>query len=235
MGLTRRERTIKVKTTKPIRILLADDHAVLRQGLKQILADEFSPAEFGEAANTQECIDLLKRAKWDVLVLDVNMPGRSGLEALRFTQQNYPQLPVLVLSMFPEDQLAVRVLKAGAAGYLNKQTAPEELVVAIRKVLGGGKYVSTSLAEKLALDLHRPTDRPPHELLSNREFQVMQMLVEGKPLKDIAVELGLSVKTVSTFRSRLLTKLDLETNVDLVHYTLEHGISSKKVIKDKEA
>jgi DNA-binding NarL/FixJ family response regulator len=211
-----------------MRILIADDHAVLRQGLKQILAEEFESVEFGEAADTQETIELLWKKSWDVLVLDINMPGRSGLDVLKEVKQHFPKMPVLVMSMFPEDQLAVRVLKAGASGYLNKQAAPEELVAAIRKVITGGRYVSATLAERLAAELSRASDKFPHETLSDREFQVMQKLVEGKPLKDIATELSLSVKTISTFRSRLLEKLGVQSNVDLVRYSIQHGLFQQK-------
>jgi DNA-binding NarL/FixJ family response regulator len=211
-----------------MKILIADDHAVLRQGLKQILADEFEGVEFGEAATTQETLDRLHQGAWEVLVLDLHMPGRGGLEVLKEVRQHHPRLPVLVLSIFPEDQLAVRVLKAGAAGYLNKQAAPEELVQAVRKVCSGGRYVSATLAENLAGRLRRSADKLPHELLSDREFQVMQMLITGKSLKTIATELSLSIKTVSTFRARLLEKLGLQTNVQLVHYALGHGLVQRQ-------
>src|SRR6185295_1303657 len=157
--------------------------------------------EFGEAGSTQHTLDLLPKKKWDVLLLDINMPGRNGLEVLRETRRNYPKLPVLVLSSTPEDQLGLRVLKAGASGYLNKQTALEDLVQAVRKVVAGGKYVSARLAEKLAAEVSR-SEKSPQEQLSDREFQVMQLLAAGRSLKDIAAELSLSVKTISTFRGR---------------------------------
>ena len=206
-----------------MKILIADDHTLLRQGLKQILSEEFPSAEFGEAGTTQQTIDLLATQRWDILLLDINMPGRSGLEVLRETQDRYPTLPVLVLSSAPEEQLAMRVLKAGAAGYLNKQTAPEELVLAIKKVHSGGRYVGARLAEKLAAELSRPQTRPQDQL-SNREFQVMQQLASGKSLKEIADELSLSVKTISTFRGRILEKLKLQNNVELAHFAREHGL-----------
>jgi DNA-binding NarL/FixJ family response regulator len=202
---------------------MADDHIVLRQGLKQILAEGFEKAEFGEAGNTQQTLELLAQKHWDVLVLDINMPGRSGLEVLRETRANYPGLPVLVLSSAPEEQLAIRVLKAGAAGYLNKRAAPEELVEALRKLLSGGRYIGSRLAERLAGEIGR-SNRPPHERLSDREFQVMQMIATGKSLKEISDTLSLSVKTISTFRGRILQKLDLKTNVDLAHYARDHGL-----------
>lgn len=206
-----------------MKVLIADDHAVLREGLKQILSDEFDKIEFGEASSTQHTLDLLPKKKWDVLLLDINMPGRSGLEVLREMRQNYSKLPVLVLSSTPEDQMGLRVLKAGASGYLNKQTALEDLVQAVRKVMSGGKYISQRLAEKLAAEVARP-DKPPHEQLSDREFQVMQMLAGGASLKDIAAELSLSVKTISTFRGRVLEKLKLQNNVELAHYARSNGL-----------
>lgn len=206
-----------------MRILIADDHAVLRKGLKEILADAFARTEFGEAGSTQQTIDLLHQKKWDVLVLDINMPGRSGLEVLRETRQSFPKLPVLVLSSTPEDQLGLRVLKAGAAGFLNKQTALEELVQAVRKVLAGGKYISAKLADKLLIEVGR-SEKPPHEQLSDREFQVMQMIAAGRSLKEIAAELSLSAKTISTFRGRVIEKLNVQNNVELAHYARTHGL-----------
>jgi two-component system, NarL family, invasion response regulator UvrY len=206
-----------------MRILIADDHAVLRKGLRQILSDEFPRTEFGEAGTTQQTLDLLHKKKWDVLVLDINLPGRSGLEVLREARQHLPNLPVLVLSSTPEDQLGLRVLKAGAAGYLNKQTALEELVQAVRKVLAGGKYVSVKLADKLVAEVGR-SEKAPHEQLSDREFQVMQMIAAGQSLKEIAAELSLSAKTISTFRGRVIEKLNVQNNVELAHYARTHGL-----------
>lgn len=210
-----------------MRILIADDHAVLREGLKQILTEEFPQAEFGQAGTTHETLERLQRERWDVLILDIFMPGRSGLDVLAEVRQSHPRLPVLVLSSAPEEQLALRVLKAGASGYLNKQAAPESLVEAVKKVLAGGKYVSAGLAERLAAELAHPTKRP-HELLSDREFQVMQMLVAGKSLKEIAAALSLSVKTVSTFHTRIWEKLRVHNDVELVHYALEHGLVERR-------
>ena len=206
-----------------MKILLVDDHTVLRQGLKQILADSLVRAQFGEAGNCGEALEQLSKKPWDVLVLDINLPGRSGLEILREVRDYYPRLPVLVLSSAPEEQLATRVLKSGASGYLNKQTAPEELVQAVRKIYSGGRYVSARLAEKLAADL-ASSEKEPHEQLSNREFQVMQLLAAGGSLKDIADQLSLSAKTISTFRGRILKKLRIENNVELAHYAREKGL-----------
>jgi DNA-binding NarL/FixJ family response regulator len=204
-------------------ILIADDHAVLRKGLVQILAEEYPDAHFGEASTTSETLACLSRRGWDVLVLDIFMPGRSGLEVLHDVRRHHPDLPVLVLSSAPEEQLAVRVLKAGASGYLNKQAAPEHLTLAVGKVLAGGKYVSAALAERLASEL-RDDGRPPHEKLSEREFEVLQLLLAGRSLKEIADELSLSPKTVSTFHTRLWEKLHVHSDVDLVRYAQEHGM-----------
>jgi two-component system invasion response regulator UvrY len=207
-----------------MRILLADDHAVLREGLKQILAEEFPEAEFGEAGTTQETLDRLAQASWNVLVLDVFMPGRSGLEVLAEVRQHHPEMPVLVLSSAPEEQLAVRMLKNGASGYLNKQVAAENLVPAVKKLIAGGKFVTSTLAERLAGEAGR-AHQPPHEILSDREFQVMHLIVSGKTLKEIASELCLSVKTISTFHTRIWQKIGVRNDVELVRYALEHRLA----------
>lgn len=207
-----------------LRVLVADDHAIVRQGLKSILTEEFSLLVFGEARNSQELLSQITKDSWDIVILDITMPGRSGLDVLKEIKQSYPKIPVLVLSMHPEDQFAVRVLKAGAAGYLTKENVPEEMVKAVRKVLGGGKYVSSSLAEKLAFDLEMDTGRPPHESLSDREYQVMCMIASGKTVKEIAEELVLSVKTISTYRARILEKLNMRTNAELTHYAVKNRL-----------
>ena len=211
-----------------LRVLIADDHPLMRGGLKQFLADEFDAIEFGEAATTAEAIERLHGGSWDVVVLDLAMPGRGGLEVLAEAQAAQPELPVLVLSSSPEDQIAVRVLRAGARGYLNKQSAPEELVKAVRKVVDGGLYVSPRLAELLAAEVRQPGAPAPHERLSDREREVFERLVAGRSLKDIAHELSLSPKTVTTFRARILEKLRAESNVDLVHYAIEHRLLPPK-------
>lgn len=210
------------------KILIADDHAILRQGLKQILAEEWPDAQFGEAGTATEALQLIWKHPWDVIVLDLNMPGRSGLEVLQETRTRYPNLPVLVLSSTPEDQIAIRVLRAGASGYLNKQTAPEELVSAVQKLLSGSRYVSAHLAEQLAADVSRADERPRHELLSDREYQVFEMSVAGMQVKAIAAELSLSVKTISTFRSRIFEKLGAKNDVELVRYAIKYGILGEK-------
>jgi DNA-binding NarL/FixJ family response regulator len=189
-----------------IRILVADDHAIVRRGLRQIVADESDMEVVGEAQTTQEILDLARQEEWDVIVLNISMPGRGGFEALKALKQTHSKRPVLVLSMYPEDQFAVRAFRAGAAGYMTKESAPEELVQAIRKVVRGGKYVSPSLAEKLAAELGEDAERPPHEALSEREYHVLCLLASGKTATQIAAEMSLSVKTISTYRTRLLEK-----------------------------
>jgi two-component system, NarL family, invasion response regulator UvrY len=204
-----------------MKILLTDDHAVVRQGLKLILADHFKRAVFGEARNAQEAMSRVARENWDVAVLDITMPGRNGLEALQDIKRLRPKLPVLVLSMHPEDQFAVRLLKAGAAGYLTKESADEELVGAIKKVVDGGRYISPSLAERMASYLNVDVEIAPHERLSDREFLVLRMIASGKTVSQIAAELSLSVKTISTYRARSLEKMDMKNNAELTHYAVQ--------------
>jgi DNA-binding NarL/FixJ family response regulator len=204
-----------------MRILITEDHAVVRQGLKLILADHFKKAVFGEARNATEALARVWKEKWDVVVLDITMPGRSGLEVLKEIKRSRPRLPVLILSMHPEDQFAVRLLKAGAAGYLTKESAGEELVGAIKKVVGGGRYISPSLAEKMASYLTMDIQKAPHERLSDREFLILRMIASGKPVSQIAKELSISVSTVSTYRARILEKMDMKNNAELTHYALQ--------------
>ena len=206
-----------------MKILLADDHAVVRHGLKQILTDAFKRATYGEARNAQEALDLVWKQDWDVVVLDITMPGRSGLDVLREIKQSKPRLPVLVLSMHPENQFAVRVLKSGASGYMTKESAPDELVGAVKKVLAGGRYVSNTLAENLAASLS-VNQKAPQEKLSDREFQVLRLIASGKMVTDIARELSLSVKTISTYRSRILEKMGMKNNAELMHYAIQHRL-----------
>jgi two-component system, NarL family, invasion response regulator UvrY len=209
-----------------MKILLADDHAILRKGLIQLLAEEYPKAEFGEASTTSEALANLSREPWDVVVLDIFLPGRNGLEVLHEVRKQDSNLPVLVLSSAPEEQLAIRVLKAGASGYLNKQSAPEDLVKAVRKVLTGGRYVSAALAEHLAEEIVR-TDRSPQDNLSDREYAVMLQLVAGRSIKEIAFELSLSPKTVSTYHARIKEKLHVINDAKLVRYAIEHGIEEE--------
>jgi DNA-binding NarL/FixJ family response regulator len=207
-----------------MRILISDDHAVVRQGLKLILADHFAKAVFGEARTAQDALQRVWKEKWDVVILDITMPGRNSLEVLKDIKKSHPKLPVLVLSMHPEDQFAVRMLKAGAAGYLTKESAGDELVGAIRKVTAGGRYISQSLAERMASYLHLDVHQAPHERLSDREFLILRMIASGKTVGQIAKELSLSVSTVSTYRSRILEKMALGNNAELTHYALQRGL-----------
>ncbi|HWH48639.1 MAG TPA: response regulator transcription factor [Burkholderiales bacterium] len=205
-------------------IVIADDHPLVRQGLKQLLAAEPDMAVVGEAKNAGETLELARNLEWDVLILDYSMPGGNGLVVLKEIKRSYPRRPVLILSMHPEDSIAISVLRAGAAGYINKECASEELTVAIRKAVSGGKYVSTSLAEKLALELEDGARARPHESLSDREYRVMWMLASGKSITQIAEELFLSPNTISTYRIRILKKLKLEHNADLVRYAIKHRL-----------
>lgn len=207
-----------------MRILIADDHAVFRRGLKETLADAFSKVAFGETKTAQETLEYVRRSEWDVLILDVSMPGKSGLDILSDIKRWRPALPILFLSMHPEEQYARRVLKSGASGYLTKESVPEELKVAVRKIVAGGRYVSAALAEKLACDLRKGADKPVHELLSDREFQVLRSIAGGKSVKQIAEELTLSVKTVSTYRARILEKTGMRTTAELIRYALREQL-----------
>ncbi len=208
----------------PLRILVVDDHAIVRDGLKQILADKFPHTVFGEARNGQEALDLLAKEQWDVVLLDLSMPGRGGLDVLSEIRTVQPQTKALVLTMHPEDQCAVRVLRSGASGYLTKQSASEELVNAVLKVLNGGKYLSASLSAVLAATLCAEPEQAPHETLSDREYQVMRLLATGNSVKEIALELSLSVKTISTYRTRVLKKLNFKTNADLIRYAMREKL-----------
>ena len=210
--------------TQVIRVLIADDHAILRRGLIDILRREFKHAVCIEAENAQQTLAQVQGHDWDLVILDVSMPGRSGIDVLEDLKRLRPKLPVLVLSMHPEDQYAKRVLRAGAAGYLNKDSAPEELLKAVRKVLAGGRYVSPTLAEVLALDLGGRADDPRHEKLSVREFEVLRLIGSGKTNSQIAEVLHLSVSTVSTYRARILEKMSMTTTAELVSYAVHNRL-----------
>ena len=207
------------------RVLIADDHEIVRRGLKDLLADAFSELKVGEARTSQETLDLAVRQDWDIVLLDINMPGRSGLEVLDDLKRLRPSVPVLVLSASSEQDYAVRVLKLGASGYLTKQSASDELLAAIRKSLAGGKYVTATLAENLAAHLSGVAPDAPHEALSNRELQVLRLIASGKTVKEIAAELSLSEKTIGTYRTRISEKLRLATNVELTRYALQHKLA----------
>ena len=204
-----------------MRILIADDHAVFRRGLAETLGEAFSRVTFGEAKTAQETLEHVRRQDWDIVILDISMPGKSGLDILDDLHRLRPKLPVLLLSMHPEGQYARRALKSGAAGYLTKESVPEELKEAVRRVRAGGRYVSATLAENLAFDLRRAADTPVHELLSDREFQVLRMIASGRTVKQIADEIALSVKTISTYRARILLKTGMKTTAELIRYALQ--------------
>jgi len=207
-----------------MQILIADDHAVVRRGLREILAEALPAASFSEAGSGDEVIKLLANSQAGLVVLDVNMPGRSGLDVLRDVKKAYPRLPVIILSVQPEDQYALRCLRAGASAYLNKDSAPEELAIAAKKVLAGGRYISPHLAETLFAVLDEPGQKPLHELLSDREHEVMRMIVSGSALTEIAGRLHVSVKTVSSYKARILEKMRMKNNAELIRYALKHGL-----------
>ena len=207
-----------------LKIMLADDHPVVREGLKEILTRELGRLKIAEARDAREAAELLTKETWDLILLDINMPGRSGLEVLGDARRLAPETPVLVLSVYPEKEFAIRAFKLGAAGYLNKQTACDELIAAVKQVLGGGKYVTASLAEFMAGSLGKNPERAPHETLSDRELLVLRLIATGKTLKEIAGELSLSEKTVGTYRMRIADKMHLASNVELTRYALQHKL-----------
>jgi len=206
-----------------IKILIADDHSVVREGLKRILSEAGGMSVAGEAVTSQDVLGKVRSKHYDLVLLDISMPGRGGLDVLRELRSEKPNLPVLILSMHSEEQYAVRALRSGASGYLTKESAPEELVTAIRKVVKGGKYVTESLAERLVVNLERETQEP-HESLSDREFQVLRMIASGKSVSQIGEELSLSVKTISTYRARILEKMNMKNNAELTHYTIRRNL-----------
>jgi len=206
------------------KILIADDHTIVRRGLKHILHENLNGVMIDEASNEQEVLDKVWNDDYDLVVLDIAMPGRSGLDVLKELRSHKPKLPVLILSMYPEEQYAVRVLKAGASGYLTKDSAPSELMAAVQKISQGKKYISPSLAEKLAVDLDASLEKALHEGLSDREYQVMCMIASGKTVKEIAEVLSLSVKTISTYRSRILEKMRMTNNAALTRYALQNKL-----------
>jgi len=207
-----------------LRILIADDHAIIRKGLKQILLEEYPSAIIEEVKDAEEVIKKTINSEWDIIICDLSMPGRSGLDVVQQVKQNFPKLPVLILSIHPEEQYAIRVLKAGAAGYLSKDAATEELVIAVQRVLQGRKYISASIAEKMATELDHDSNKPPHEILSDREFDIFKMISAGKTVSEIAEQFSLSITTVSTYRARLLVKMNMKTNAELTRYALENKL-----------
>jgi len=206
------------------RILIVDDHEVVREGIRQICEEQSGTAAFGQAGTVAEALRLARDENWDVAVLDLSLAGRSGLEVLKELKQIRPRLPVLILSMHSEEEYARRALKGGAAGYITKDSPRSELLKAIKKVIAGGRYVSPTLAEKLLFDFERGTDRLPHEALSNREFEVMKLIASGKKITEIAGILSLSDKTISTYRSRILQKLRIESNAELIRYAIQNKL-----------
>jgi DNA-binding NarL/FixJ family response regulator len=207
-----------------LKVLVADDFPLIRRGVRDLLVEGFQGAKIGEAANFHEMLDLLRRKPWDVAVMDISMPGMNGLDALKQVKQEFPDLPVLIFSMHPEEQYAIRMFKAGADGYLTKVSAPEELVKAIKKVHQGGKYVSPSLGESLAFTVKSGSEKPPHELLSDREYQVLCLIGSGKTVSEIADTTNLSVTTISTYRARILEKMHMKTNAELTRYAIQQGL-----------
>lgn len=205
-------------------ILIADDHAVVRRGLKEILTDALPGADFSEAGNGDEVLSQLGKSPIAMLVLDISMPGRSGMDVLRDVKHTYPRLPVIILSCQPEDQYAVRCLRAGASAYINKESAAEELAMATKKILSGGRYVNESLAEKLISNLDESAGKPLHELLSDREYEVMRMIAAGVPLTEIGERLHVSVKTISSYRSRIMEKMQMKSNAGLTRYAMTNKL-----------
>jgi two-component system invasion response regulator UvrY len=207
-----------------MRILIVDDHEIVRRGLKEILADEFPKLKAGEAENSRMALELAASQQWDIILLDINIPGRSGLEVLEELKRLRPNTPVLVLSAYPEEEFAIRSLKLGASGYLNKSLSSDEVVSAVKKAMAGGKYLTAALAEKLVASLGSGIQHSLHESLSGRELQILQMIAKGRTIKEIAVELALSEKTVGTYRGRISKKMGLMTNVELARYALKHRL-----------
>lgn len=211
-------------TRPPLQILIVDDHAIVRRACRDILISELGNVAIREAEDTSSALESLRGQPFDLVILDINLPGRSGLDVLEETRALYPKTPILVLSTYPEEEFAVRAFKLGAAGYVNKQSAVDELVAAAKKVLSGGKYVSAAMAEKCAAALGGAPVIAAHEILSNRELQVLQWVARGKTLREIAQELSLSEKTIATYRGRISQKMGLSTNVELTRYALQHRL-----------
>lgn len=213
-----------MKKIKKIHILIADDHPIVREGFKKTLSDTYDMVISDEASNSQEVFDLVGKKTYDIMLLDISMPGRGGLEILKELKNKYPGLPVLIVSIYPEEQYAMRAFRAGASGYLTKSSAPHELIAAIGRITKGGRYVSHSLAEKLTYYIDKYTDKLPHERLSDREYQVLLMIASGKTVTEIAGELSLSVKTISTYRNNILEKMKIKNNADMTMYAIQNSL-----------
>jgi len=207
-----------------IKVLIADDHAIVREGLKQILSDIPDMKVFGEAGSGDEALQLIRNERWHIMLLDIAMPGKNVLELIKLAKHQSPHLPILILSMYPEDQYAVRMLRAGADGYLTKESAPEQLVAAIRKVAKGGKYISATMTDKLIEELNPNQEKSPHTTLSDREFQVFRGICSGKSITDLAQQMTLSVKTISTYRTRLMKKMNMSKNAEIIHYAFKNDL-----------
>jgi len=207
-----------------IKVLIADDHAIVREGLKQILSDIPDMKVFGEAGSGDEALQLIRNERWHIMLLDISMPGKNVLELIKLAKHQSPHLPILILSMYPEDQYAIRMLRAGADGYLTKESAPEQLVAAIRKVAKGGKYISATMTEKLIEELNPNQEKSPHTTLSDREFQVFRGICSGKSITDLAQQMTLSVKTISTYRTRLMKKMNMSKNAEIIHYAFKNDL-----------
>ncbi|MEI7989253.1 MAG: response regulator transcription factor [Chloroflexota bacterium] len=207
-----------------LKILIVDDHAIVRKGVKQILESENDLAIISEAQNGLEALQMSRDQNWDLIILDINLPEQSGLDVLKELHYKYPKLPILIMSMFSEDQYAIRVLKSGASGYLNKQSVPEELVKAVKKISAGGKYVSDSMAELLATNLEPQHEKSVQDILSDREYQVLLLIASGKTVSEIGEKLCLSVKTISTFRARILSKMNLKNNAELTYFAIHNDL-----------
>jgi len=207
-----------------IRLIIADDHTLVRKGLKQLILESPDISVVDEAKDGREVIKKLETSQYDMVLMDISLPGRSGLDVLKQIKEFKPDLPVLMLSMHPEEQYAVRSIRAGASGYLTKESAPAELLSAIHKVAAGGKYITSTLAEKLAVEIERKTDAVLHETLSDREYQILCMMASGKTVKEVAEILSLSVKTISTHRAHILQKMGMKNNAQLTHYAIKHGL-----------
>ncbi len=211
---------------KKINILIADDHPIVRAGFKQVIADTEDMTVADEAGNGQEVMNLIRKKDYDIILLDISMPGRNGLEIIKDLKAEKPRIPIMILSIYPEEQYAIRALRAGASGYMTKASAPHELIAAIRKICQGGKYISSAMAEKLTDYLGTDVTKSPHELLSDREHQVMLMIASGKTVSQIAEELCLSVKTISTYRAHILEKMKLKNNAEITLYAVQNTLIS---------
>jgi two-component system invasion response regulator UvrY len=207
-----------------MKILIVDDHAVVRQGIKQIITDMDTPVEVAEAGNGSDAIRMLREGAWDMVLLDINLPGKNGIEVLKQIKSEWKKLPVLMLSMYSEDQYAMRAIRSGASGYMTKETAPDELLSAISKVTRGGRYISAAVAEKLVFEQDETCDELPHHVLSDREYEVLRLIASGKTVSEIADQLLLSVKTISTYRSRILEKMKMKHNAELTHYAIKQEL-----------